>query len=213
MEKFNLSNSKYYWMAGFIFFIFILVIWQAYSYLPANINEERVFGALNLPGDEEVTQRPDNPADIERREVRYSRESRFDKNDIATRDDIDETIDERESESRAIQENAREPIEKVRSIKSGTSGDYLRAAADYIAEAELTQDSNSKAQNYAEAAKAYASLKRYGTALSYAQKAYNLYPTTEREVLLARLYYKTGEYDKANIRMNNVMKRDFSLDR
>ena len=56
-------------------------------------------------------------------------------------------------------------------------------------------------------------MKRYGTALSYAQKAYNTYPTSSREMLLARLYYKTGDLDKATKRMNNVLQRDFASDR
>jgi hypothetical protein len=59
----------------------------------------------------------------------------------------------------------------------------------------------------------YGIVKRYGTALSYAQRAYNAAPTTSREMLIARLYYKTGEIDKATKRVNNILQRDFSNDR
>ena len=51
----------------------------------------------------------------------------------------------------------------------------------------------------------------YGSALSAAQRAYNLAPSSHREVLLARLYYKTGDIDKATSRVNNVLRRDFSI--
>ena len=56
-------------------------------------------------------------------------------------------------------------------------------------------------------------VKKYGSAMSYAQKAYNLSPSTNRELLLARLYYKTGDVDKATKRVNNILQRDFSIDK
>ena len=38
-------------------------------------------------------------------------------------------------------------------------------------------------------------------------------PTTSREILLARIYYKTGDIVKATQRINNVLQRDFAADR
>ena len=34
MDKFNISDKKYYLFIAFIVMVFVLVIWQAFSYLP-----------------------------------------------------------------------------------------------------------------------------------------------------------------------------------
>lgn len=90
---------------------------------------------------------------------------------------------------------------------------YVKALEEYKAIAENSTDANVKARCYEEMADVYGIVKRYGTALSYAQRAYNVSPSTSREMLIARLYYKTGEIDKATKRVNNILQRDFSNDR
>lgn len=91
--------------------------------------------------------------------------------------------------------------------------DYVKAIEMYKKAAELSGDSAIQAKCYEEMAMLYGMVKRYGTALAYAQKAYNLFPSTSRELLLARLYYKTGDIDKATRRVNNILQRDFTVDR
>ena len=90
--------------------------------------------------------------------------------------------------------------------------DYAGAIDLYKRAAELSGDSAIQAECYEEMAMLYGMIKRYGTALAYAQKAYNLSPSTGRELLLARLYYKTGDADKAARRVNNILQRDFTVD-
>ncbi len=90
--------------------------------------------------------------------------------------------------------------------------DYAGAIDLYKRAAELSEDSAIQAECYEEMAMLYGMIKRYGTALAYAQKAYNLSPSTDRELLLARLYYKTGDTDKAARRVNNILQRDFTVD-
>ena len=86
---------------------------------------------------------------------------------------------------------------------------YINALSEYEKAVSKADENSLKALCYDDIALIYAHTKRYGTALAYAQKAYNTYPTTSREVLLARLYYKTGDVEKAINRVNNVLKRDF----
>ena len=88
-------------------------------------------------------------------------------------------------------------------------GIYQEAIKDYQKAYDLADNNEEKALCYEGISNVYAKQKRYGSALSYAQKAYNMYPNTSREILLARLYYKTGDLNRATIRMNNVLKRDF----
>ena len=91
--------------------------------------------------------------------------------------------------------------------------DYVRAIDLYNRAAESTDDTLMKAQCYENMSTVYAIMKRYGSALSFAQKAYNMAPSTNRELLLARLYYKLGDIDKATRRVNNILQRDFSVDK
>lgn len=90
---------------------------------------------------------------------------------------------------------------------------YVKAIEEFQKALSTTDDVNMKAKCLEEIATVYAIVKRYGTALSFAQKAYNTSPSSSREMLLARLYYKTGDINKATQRINNVLHRDFSADR
>ena len=90
---------------------------------------------------------------------------------------------------------------------------FVKALQEYQKIPAITNDTSMVARSYEEIATIYAIVKKYGTALSYAQKAYNMSPSSSREMLLARLYYKTGDIDKATRRINNVLQRDFSSDR
>lgn len=88
---------------------------------------------------------------------------------------------------------------------------FAAAISEYQKAISIATEPSLKADVYEEMALVYAGLKRYGSALAAAQKAYNLAPSSNREILLARLYYKTGDYEKANNRANNVLKRDFPV--
>ena len=90
---------------------------------------------------------------------------------------------------------------------------YVAALEEFNSIKDLTGDKKIISESYEEIAKIYAISKRYGTALSFAEKAYNMNPSSEKEMLLARLYYKTGSIDKATRRVNNVLQRDFGEDR
>ena len=89
---------------------------------------------------------------------------------------------------------------------------YVKALEEYKAILEKNISNETNARCYEEMAGIYGIVKRYGTALSYAQKAYSIAPTSSRELLIARLYYKTGDTDKAIKKINNVLQRDFSID-
>ena len=57
--------------------------------------------------------------------------------------------------------------------------------------------------------KSYASQRRFGSAISYAQKANNLYPTYETKVLLAKLNYATGKTAQAEQAMKALLESEF----
>ncbi len=97
--------------------------------------------------------------------------------------------------------------------KYKTNGQYEKALGEYRKIAVLTDDKNNIAASYEGIASIYGVQHKYGTALSYATRAYNMSPSSSRELLIARLYYKTGDIDKATKRINNILHRDFTEDK
>lgn len=86
---------------------------------------------------------------------------------------------------------------------------YESAVYEYEKIAKSANDDKVKAKCYENIAMTYAYMKRYNTALPYAEKAYNTEASTERQFLLARLLYKTGHEDKAAERIDEILKGDF----
>lgn len=66
---------------------------------------------------------------------------------------------------------------------------------------------------YEEIANINAIEKQYGIALYYAQKAYKIKPSQPLEILLAKLYYKTGDSESAQKHIDRIVKDEFITDR
>ena len=90
---------------------------------------------------------------------------------------------------------------------------YAMALKEYQKVSEMTNDVQAIASSYDGIASVYAINRRYGSALAFAIKSYNMAPTTQREMALARLYYKSGDIEKATKRINNILQRDFADDK
>ena len=193
--------------------VFVLVIWRAFSFLPPENNG--VEALSNYVNETSVPSDEDNNSD----ENTVNSTSNDDNKTTETVNNANsENLDAPPVPSEMISEPAEsetpsEEDNKTKAENYKKAGDYLKAAETYASMADAETEADKKADLYEAASQAYGMGKRYGTALSYAQRAYNLSPSTSREVLLARLYYKTGDIDKANDRMNNVLRRDFSADR
>ena len=227
MDKFDVRGAKLITIFGIIIFIFIMVIANAYQYLPeksdniASINTE-----INVPADEDETQVQTEETAAEETEQPVRKEENK-KGRLIGSDDSEpvEKVSEPElipleniSENDNTKETVQADIETYESVTSNakqrtSEKKFVNAISEYQKAITLAKTPNEKANCYEEISTIYAMAKKYGTALSYAQKAYNLSPSTSREILLARLYYKTGAADKASERINNVMRRDFSQDR
>lgn len=237
MNKFNLESAKFVSIIIGICFIFIMVVWHAFDYIPAKDSINNSVGEIVVPADEEPQEErveEEEPVEENAEEDQFVEETStnepdikkevYDKEVVETRDarlkpldPIDEENlkkDEQLKDSIYSQEVVREessPLEvalnKAKDAKDNRQ--FTVAVTEYQKAISLSEDDRLKAQCYEEIAIIYAKSKRYGSALSYAQKAYNMVPSTAREVLLARLYFKTGDVDKATTRVNNVLNRDF----
>lgn len=224
MNKFNVESAKFLSIIIGICLIFIMVVWHAFEYIPNK-------GVSNKPVEEAVVQ--EELVDEEKIKV----EDEQTVEEVVLDEEMEDS--ERESTEQIIIEQRRqdivkEKLEPLESIEDSQgeivaekqeeisfvsilnqgqdkeiAGDYSGALAQYQKALDMVSSNKEKAICLEKIAMLYALQKRYGSALSVAQKAYNAYPNTSREILLARLYYKTGDINRANARMSNVLKRDF----
>ena len=89
---------------------------------------------------------------------------------------------------------------------------YHRAIEEFEKAVKLVSDDSDRVMCYDEIALLTAILQQYKKSIYYAQQAYQLQPNIEREIFLTRLYYKMGNVEKAKNRMNQILKRDFSIE-
>lgn len=228
MNKFDMQSAKFVSIIIGICFIFIMVIWNAFNYLPQKeVNNIATNQKINLPADETQTENTQKDEEVQSDEDTEGVEV---KTDVLVKDidfqkktkepkleplePIFENTKDKNLSSGTDFQNYENPLDTALNNAKNYSKEhkYASAISEYQKVISLTNDNSIKAQCYENIAKIYATSKRYGSALSAAQKAFNTEPSTSLEVLLARLYYKTGNVDKATNRINNVLKRDFSLE-
>lgn len=231
-EEFNSKKSLIIILV--ICVLFLVLIIKAYTYLPDSSENSRIAAQNNIEQTDSSFQSSDEDA-AESQEENYNKQEENSKNlkvSLPAPDKITEIEDQSEAtkvenelssietELPNTEEKQQElsPEEQAEQIliqgdKYKKDKQYVKALEEYNKISSITKDTYYVAKSYEEIATIYAIVKRYGTALSFAQKAYNMSPTSSREMLLARLYYKTGDIDKATQRINNVLRRDFAADR
>ena len=228
MNKYEEFNSKKFLILTLIIcVVFFIVIVKAFQYIPNQENNqvvqpkiEDINSVSNSSSEEDenateekatISTKDEQNASAEEKKLRILQKSNEELENI-------EDLPKEAAEENAQTEPELTPEEKAEKAfftaqKYKKDKQYVKALEEYNKIAEITNDTAIIARSYEEIATVYAIVKRYGTALSYAQKAYNMAPSSSREMLLARLYYKTGDIDKATRRINNVLQRDFSADR
>lgn len=224
----NFNAKRFLLLTTLICVVFFVIVIKAFEYLPDNSNNEiprtNKFVADNpvkTNVEKEIDNQETNEENIKDNEA---------KKDLNVNISADETVPELEGievpkqildnqensnpklSSADTTENTIEQLFKNATVFKNKQ-EYVSAINEYKKIPEITQDKSIVAKSYEEIATVYGILKKYGTALAYAQKAYNLSPSSSREFLLARLYYKTGDTEKANHRIHNVLQRDFAQDR
>lgn len=224
MEKFDVRTAKLVSIIALILFIFIMVINNAYNYLSdSSDNTATTNNEIILPTDEEetISTTEESTEQKEEESTAASKENRDTatesvlpaKNEIPSLETFAENETDQivnEQENLAETETYEKIINRAKEYKQNKQ--LAKAIEEYQKALNLASNAKEKAECYEEISIVYAITKKYGTALAYAQRAYNLSPSTSREMLLARLYYKTGATDKASDRVNNVLRRDFSQD-
>ena len=224
MNKFYLKVSKYVLIIFLVCFAFAVFVMQAYKYLP---DEDNVSNTIYEKSREVIENSTVDTVSALQEEIQKKASVSEDEREILRLEQLarkEEEAKRRASERREIREleqvniledeilnmNVERLFRQAKEQKE--SKDYKKAVDSFKQVAEKVEG-DKKAECYEEIATIYGIEKHYGTALSYAQKAYNIEATTQRELLLARLYYKTGNINSATNRVNNILKRDFTQDR
>ena len=235
MNKYIESNSKKFLiMLLLICVVFLVVIIKAFEYIPVT-DKDAVISRNNIeninkpaPDSEETASENENTENIEKKTLDINLTPDFvekPKTEPLKEEKVVEPLEnitdlpkdaaDANSEAKPVELTPEEKAEKIfiTAQKYRKDRQFVKALEEYQKIPTITNDTATVARSYEEIATIYAIVKRYGTALSFAQKAYNMSPSSSREMLLARLYYKTGDIDKATRRINNVLQRDFSSDR
>lgn len=237
MNKYIESNSKKFLiMLLLICLVFFILIIKAFEYIPMTDKDAIVsrnnIENLNKPAEENAEEQQNNQneqtekptldvkltpdfVDKQKNEVQTDATKTTEPLENITDLPEDTIATNNSEETKSIELTPEEKADKIllAAQKYKKDKQYVKALEEYQKIPTITNDTTTIARSYEEIATIYAIVKRYGTALSYAQKAYNMSPSSSREMLLARLYYKTGDIDKATKRINNVLQRDFSSDR
>ena len=241
MNKYIVSNSKKFLvLLVLICVVFLIVIIKAFEYIPVTDDDAIIsrnnIENINKPAQDEAEQATNENAEnkekktlditltpdfVQKPKAETPKEEKVAEPLENITDSPSDAVEANSDGSGAVQAEKKvelTPEEKAEKTfltaqKYKRDRQFVKALQEYQKIPAITNDTSMVARSYEEIATIYAIVKKYGTALSYAQKAYNMSPSSSREMLLARLYYKTGDIDKATRRINNVLQRDFSSDR
>jgi len=222
-NNFDFESKKYIILLVIICLLFAVLIIKAFEYLPDNdINEVR------LPQEEEVVKEDkaesqNNTEEQEEQTVKNSNDDKksgtiYKSNDYEINSMFEEEIDipkspldEEIAQVSDDSQNKLSPAEiALKSIINGRKytqvKDYTNALNEYKKAIKVTGDKDILAEVYDGIAQVYILNNNYKTALSFAQKANELSASPQREFMIAKIYYASGQTNDAINRINKILK-------
>lgn len=226
MNNFDQKTARFIIIICTILLIFVLVVNHAYKYLPQNdtipkihsvedINSQRDFEEENTSETIEKSPTEENS--------NLKNTPKNDSIEFATHKEREmlELIEQKKAELERIPTPEENKILETSSSsfkstfdkakKAFSQKEYNTAIELYKSAITLTSEKNLLALCYDDLAKIYAHQKKFGSAISFAQKAYNSDQTSEREFFLARLNYKVGNTQRADELIKRSLQRDFNF--
>ena len=212
MNKIDIKMLRALILVVLLFIIFGAAITKKTQYLPSKENPN-MQSVVDVQPNDEIINKDSNIENVqesanENKSENISVESKEVVSD--TKSDLPELDKVTENNSETTDNETISPFDNA--IKLKNEKKYQEALNQFVEIAKNNNDNKLKSSCYEEISQIYALNKKYGTALSYAQKSFNLNPNTRRELLLARLYYKTGDITNATKRVNNILQRDFIVE-
>ncbi len=231
---FDFNSKKYIILLVLVCFTFFLFIIKAYEYIPDkniaiidnDINkinkvetsvENKVNSAKNNMSDNEDSDSNENSENTD--QINNSDDNNIDIIEIdapkgVNQEDITPISDNNTNNSSADSDIDSKEYQALKSLFNGkkykSEGDYSKALNEFQTTINNTDDSEILSSAYEGMAELYAIQKKYGTALTFANKAYNLSPSYTKELLIAKIYFKTGDTNKAINSVNEFLKRGFN---
>lgn len=225
-NNFDFNSKKYMILLILICLVFTIFIIKAFDYLPAedveitNNNTENINTPATVNEQDEqkfIDNADDNIYKPQKRSgVIYK--SKYSLTDEQNFDEIDAPGDiiNESSASLVKNDNNLSATGEVLALKYiidarryTADGDLSAALNEYKKAMELTNDNELKSEIYQGVATLYAKNEKYDTALTFANKANELSSTTERQFLIAKIYYLNGQSDLAIKKMNNILRQGF----
>ena len=227
------SSKKYILLLTLICIVFAIFTFKAFDYLPdksvdssTNINvKPKKIVSINTK--ENTSDDDENKEKIDENDNQQDKSGHIDftnkdntnsiqakqLEEISTPKGVEEELVA--SETNKVSSNSLSPDEQAikfitngRNYKLNSEND--KAILEFEKAIDITDNKELLAMGYENLAEIYAGQRRFGKALTYADKAYTYSPSTNREMLIARIYYISGDRDNATNRLNALLKRGFN---
>ena len=223
MEKINTRTLKYIGLIIFVCVVFMIIVGQAYNYIPVEEKNNNEFKQTATPTiikfeaeykPSTVSEEKDSVEDEEQNNAEQTKQKEVTTKpkftiipELEPLESINRTTSKDDNTSSTSFESKLKVAKQFRKNR-----EFEKSIVEFQTALDLTDDSDERALCLEEIAQTFAITKRYGSAITYAQKAYRIKPTSSLEFLLARLYYKTGDIEKATNRVNFILKKDFNVE-
>ena len=223
MNNLKSSTLKYLGLIIFVCVVFMIIVGQAYNYIP--VEEKNIIQTQQNPSPTIIKYEPEYKTESvtqnnEQEEITNNNETFFKRQEnsitkqkftiipeLEPLEPINKTLKKEENTNATTFESKLKTAKQFRKNR-----EFEKAIIEFQTALELIENEDEKALCYEEIANTFAITKRYGSAITYAQKAYRIKPSSSLEFLLARLYYKTGNIDKATNRIDFILKKDFNVE-
>jgi len=226
-NNFDFNSKKYIILLILICLVFAVFIIKAFDYLPDNDVDTNDIEVENI----NTTASNTNPSPItidtttqkvQKSGVLYKSSDSYDEQSNQNYSQVDE-IDAPSGVGEDIVPNvnienqntqlspdliAMQSIINAKDLAS--KGNDADALEEYKKALNTAANNQIKADAYEGISILYAKNKKYGTALSFASKAYEMAPSYTTDLLIAKIYYSAGKTDTAISRINNILKKGFN---
>lgn len=225
-NNFDFNSKKYIILLVVICLVFVMFIVKAFDYLPDNEvidSNDNEIENINTPSKINTTENSDNTVVLKPKKNQKSGVLYRSKLSLTEEqpniEEIDAPIDivEESVPNDNINENSNQQLSPdlialqsiINARNLANKNDLASALEEYKKVLSSQVNNEIKAEALEGIAILYAKNKKYGTALSFAGKAYSTSPSLSRDILIAKIYYSAGKTETAITRLNDILRHGF----
>lgn len=225
-NNFDFNSKKYIILLVVICLVFVMFIVKAFDYLPDNEvidSNDNEIENINTPSKINTTENSDNTVVLKPKKNQKSGVLYRSKLSLTEEqpniEEIDAPIDivEESVPNDNINENSNQQLSPdlialqsiINARNLANKNDLASALEEYKKVLSSQVNNEIKAEALEGIATLYAKNKKYGTALTFAGKAYSTSPSLSRDILIAKIYYSAGKTETAITRLNDILRHGF----